>query len=71
MHFIALVIQKQALPSLHIICKYIDTHHFLMIYDTSFCRYYREVLPTRITPILITSQAPSSPLTCSSPLKDA
>ena len=34
MHFIALVIQKQALPSLHIICKYIDTHHFPIIYDT-------------------------------------
>ena len=71
MHFIALTIQKQALPSLHIICKYIDTHHFPMIYDTSFCRYYREVLPTRITPILIASQAPSSPLTNLSPLKDA
>lgn len=55
MYFIALVIQKQELPSLHIICKYIDTHHFPIIYDTSFCRYYREVLPTRKTLILITS----------------
>lgn len=45
MHFIALVIQKQALPSLHIICKYIDTHHFPIIYDTLFVviieRYYQ------------------------------